>query len=77
VELKKKLRDEGDESSDVVPVKHLTTKLLVEFLSTLTLLLASQMAVIPTEGSIDIVRGIESVFACYKVLCRERQKAGR
>jgi glutamate synthase domain-containing protein 3 len=31
LELEKELSDEDDESSDVMPVKHLTTKQLVEF----------------------------------------------
>jgi hypothetical protein len=43
LKLKEELSDGDDESSDVVPVKHLTTKQLVEFLSTLTLPLALQM----------------------------------
>jgi hypothetical protein len=57
LELEKELNAEDDESSDVVPVKHPTTKQLVEFLSTLTLPLASQVTMMPTEREVPMLPG--------------------
>jgi predicted ATP-dependent endonuclease of OLD family len=76
LDLKKELSDEVDESSDVVPVKHLTTKQLVEFFKHIDIaigIIGDNDA--NRERSAKVARGIESALACYKELYREMQKA--
>jgi hypothetical protein len=76
--LEKELSDEDDESSDVVPVKHLTTKQLVEFFKHTD----NDIGITDDNDanrvrSAKVARGIESALACYKELYTERQKAAR
>jgi hypothetical protein len=52
LELKKEL-NEDNESSDVKLVKHLSTKLLTEFLSTSTVPLASQIIMMPLRREVS------------------------
>jgi hypothetical protein len=61
-----------------VPVKHLTTKQLVEFFKHIDIAIGStDYNDANRERSAKVARGIESALACYKELCRERQKAAR
>jgi hypothetical protein len=78
LELKKELSNEDYESSDVVPVKCLTTKQLVEFFKHIDIakgIMDDNDA--NSERSAKVARRIESALACYKELYSERQKAAR
>jgi hypothetical protein len=65
--LEKEQSDEDDESSDVVPIKHLTSKQLVEFFKHIDI----AIGIIDDndanrERSAKVTRGIESALACYR-----------
>jgi hypothetical protein len=76
LELENELSNEDDESSDVVPVKHLTTKQLVEFFKHIDIAIGiMDDNDANRERSAKVARGIESALDCYKEPYRERLKA--
>jgi hypothetical protein len=76
LELEKELNDEDDESYDVEPLKHLSTKQLTECFKHINI----AISIIDDndanrERSAKVTRAIESAVVCYKEFYSERQKA--